>query len=441
MALDQATLAASHDAAKRSLRVMFLTNFYPPLGFGGYELWCQEMAQGLRARGHHVRVITSRHGQGGTPPPEANGIQRSLHLEMDFVSLTNAVRFFVDREKRELENLQQVRQLVDDQQPDVAVIWGMWNLPRAVAALAEALLPGRVVYYLADYWPTLPSQLELYWQAPARHWLTWLPKRLLGRYAHRVMRQAPRPELAFQHVLFCSQFLQDELRRLGLPMRETKVILGAVDVAAYAREAAGRNGATPQRDRLALLYVGRLEPDKGVHTAIEALAHLVHGRAFKTVRLQIVGSGKPDYVAQLRRMVQEAGISDCVHLAGPCTRKQLPQLYRQADVLVFPSIWQEPFGRVLVEAMAAGLVVVGTRTGGAAEILEDGVNCLSFEAGDSAGLAAQVLRLWQSPELRRRLRDNGRSTAQQRFDLPRMAAELEAYLLQVAAEHTRTVGG
>jgi hypothetical protein len=76
------------------------------------------------------------------------------------------------------------------------------------ASIGRKLAPGRVVYYMGDYWPTLPSQYNLYWQAPARNWKTGLAKPLLGFLARRILARdrLPRPE--FAHVIFPTIFIR-----------------------------------------------------------------------------------------------------------------------------------------------------------------------------------------------------------------------------------------
>jgi glycosyltransferase involved in cell wall biosynthesis len=102
--------------------------------------------------------------------------------------------------------------------------------------------------------------------------------------------------------------------------------------------------------------------------------------------------------------------------------------YRDADVFLFTSVWPEPFGRTVVEAMASQVVVVGTRTGGAAEILADGRNALTFEPGDANALAARVMRVTRDPVLRRELARRGRQEALEHFDIKRMTLEIEDFL-------------
>lgn len=413
------------------MRLLFLSNFYPPYGQGGYEQWCQEIAEGLAGRGHEILVLTSRHGACGRTKSGNVIVSRELYLEMDLNSRRNIVSFFSDRKPRIVANLSKTKQELSEFGPDAVVIWGMWNLPWALPALLEEYYPEHTIYYIGDYWPTLPSQHAFYWQAPGRHWITRLPKHLLRPIACQMLTLEKRPELELFRTIFPTAFLRDELQRRRVPLKETKIIYGAVDTRLFA----DHNGPSRPSSgkRLSLLYVGRLEPDKGVHTAIEALSILVHQQRVKELTLTIVGAGSREYEEYLRKLAQQQTISQFVTFRGAQPKHILPNLYRQSDVLLFTSIWQEPFGRVLIEAMANGVLVVGSGSGGAAEILLDGENALVFAPGDAAGLASQIARLTQEPLLQRRLAENGRRTAIEKFDISRMTIEIEQYLQEIVA--------
>ena len=406
------------------MRLLFLTNFYPPASRGGYEQWCQEVGDGLRARGHEVTILTSAHERDRLKSPDPRWVRRELRLEMELASLKNAAWFFTRRKKRERENLDLLRETVKDWNPDAILIWGMWNFPRSLPALAESLMPERTVYYLGDYWPTLPSQYENYWNAPPRSWITGLPKILLKPIARSIVAREEKPRLHLRRVLFPSGFMRKEFAQQGIVSPEGRVVFGAVDTTPYLE-----GGQTPKtNDIISLLYIGRLTHEKGVHTAIEAVTHLVGKNRISNVKLTIVGDGEPAYVDSLHKMVERASLASFVTFLPAQPKETLPALYRQADIFLFTSIWQEPFGRVIVEAMASGLAVVGTAVGGAAEMLVHDENSLVFEAGDSTGLAQALRRLIESPALREKLGSAGRETARTKFDLRRMTDEIERYL-------------
>lgn len=405
------------------MKLLFLSNFYPPASRGGYEQWCGEVADGLRSRGHDVLVLTSTHGRASLPEPDPAWVRRELHLEMELASLRNAFQFFISRKRRERENLTILRRTVEQHKPDAILLWGMWNFPRSLPALAEQLLPGRVACYIGDYWLTLPSQYENYWNAPARNPLTGLPKLFLRPFARRILAREPRPALQVEHALFPSAFMQTELQRKGVTPKHSKIIYGAIDTRPYLNL---QRANLPET--VSLLYVGRLTREKGVHTAIEGVGRLVRHYGVENVKLTIVGDGDADYVQVLRQFVARARLASFVDFLPVQPKEALPSLYACSNILIFPSIWAEPFGRVIVEAMASGMVVVGAAVGGAAEILQDGENALTFPPNDPEALSRQLKRLIDSPALCKQLAESARRTAAEKFDLRRMTEEIEEYL-------------
>ncbi len=411
------------------MRLLFLTNFYPPYEIGGEEQSCYDVAQALKSRGHTVTVLTSTHGRPRRYTPE-DGVYRDLYLEMELGSPLHPWRFFVQRHARERATLDHLRQVVGETEPDVVFIWGMWNLPRSVPALAEQLLPGRVLYRFGDYWPTLPSQHTMYWQARGRAWARPL-KHLLAALALAQLRREERPALRLEHAYCISAAMRQELVDRGTPVGHAHIIHNGLDTERFH--------PGPRQDRppadgqpLALLYAGRLVADKGVDTAIAAMGHLVQRQVATGVHLTLAGGGDPAYVAHLQRQVQEAGIEARVSFLGRQPKERMPDLLRDHDILLFPSIWPEPFGRSIIEAMATGLAVICTPVGGVPEIVTDGQEGLYFAPLDAAGLAALVARLADDPAQARRLGQTGRGTVQERFGIAHMVDQVEALLHQVA---------
>jgi len=433
--------ATTSEIDSPTMRFLFLTNFYPPAGFGGYEMWCREVAEGLRRTGHEVVVLTSSHLQDALSKPDPIWVRRQFNLEMELSSLKNGLKFFIHRKKRESKNIELLSRLVEECDPQIILIWGMWNLPRSLPAAAEKLMPGRVVYYMGDYWPTLPGQFELYWQAPARNILSGFPKIILKQAARRILAKEQQPHLQMERVIFPTTFLRDEFIRKGIVLKKTEIIYGGVHVDAFPHK--NTSVWAGRKSQISLLCAGRLAPEKGVHTAIESVSELVHQHNLHMFQLIIAGSGDAGYETFLRELARKNRVDPMVFFLGPQPAEIMPSIYGNADIFLFTSIWPEPFGRVLVEAMATGTPVVGTATGGAAEILFDNENALLFTPGDASSLTKQLLRLVEFPELMRRLSEAGRRTAVSRFSLQRMTSEIEAYLRDTleSFHSTQYVGG
>ncbi len=411
------------------MRILVLSNFYPPYELGGQGRSCQQVVDGLRRRGHAVAVLTSMHGA-NNQPVKADNVFRSLYLEMDFTPWRHGVNFFTQRKRRERENLTQFQRLLNAFQPNVVFVWGMWNLPRSLPAYVERKCSGRVLYRFAEYWPTLPSQHELYWLTPGRKWFSRFPKRTIALFAlallAREQRQFP---LKFEHAYCVSAATRQELVAAGIPVAGAHIIHTGLELHPFA------NGAPAKRKRedgANLLYAGRLYPEKGVETAIEAVAKLILKGDLSHLHFDIAGSGREDYQEKLNSMVRRMGLSGHISFLGQVPAAEMPALFKRSNILVVPSLWPEPFARVVLEAMAASTVVVAASTGGTGEIVVDGENGLLFAPGDSEELAWQITRLVMDPDLRHKLGRAGYDTVCSKFTFSTMLDRIEELLATVA---------
>lgn len=417
----------------RLMRILFISAFYPPHEIGGWEQLVRDINIRMQKRGHQTLVLTSNYGEGSDRPIEV-GVERVLSLESDLINYKPFDFFF--KRKRQLErNLAATQAVIEHFAPEVVFVHGMWNLSTRIPWLAERLCPGRVVYYVANDWPYAPNIHQLYWLDPARKGGRRIFKKLLKPFALRIVeREQKSYPLNFEHVLCVSQAIQKDLEnKAGIPGNKMRVIYNGVEVDRFIPV-----GTPPERDgrSFSLLYAGSLVPHKGVHTAIEAMALVAGKPEMNQMSLTIVGSGHPDYEAGLRKLVEREGLQGRILFQPRVAREYMPALLQKHDVLVFPSIWEEPLARMTQEAMAAGLVVIGTLTGGTPEILVDGETGLTFLPGDAADLAHKIEQLSIDRELYARLIRNGRVRVEQSFDIRRMIAEIEGYLAKVAAEAT-----
>ena len=207
------------------MRILVLSNYYPPHVQGGYELRCSETAAELVKRGHEVAVLTSRDNTRPTKT-RLDGVEvhYGLHLEADPRPLRTALRFFLRRKRNEIGNQLLVEDVIAELRPDIVFIWGMWNVPRCVPYMAERLCPGRVVYHLSDYWSALPSAYCQYWEKSSGRRLSALPKRLIARPVLARLAQAEELHLRFQHPTCVSQAVKDNLVKAGVPIAHAAVL-------------------------------------------------------------------------------------------------------------------------------------------------------------------------------------------------------------------------
>lgn len=145
-------------------------------------------------------------------------------------------------------------------------------------------------------------------------------------------------------------------------------------------------------DATDIVYAGVLIPRKGVHHLLNAFTQLDEPSA----RLHLVGKAEnSNYAAALRMQADELGIVDRIHFRGAVSQSELAQILAGARVMVLPSL-SEGLGRVVVEAMLVGTPVIGSRVGGIPDLIRHGENGLLVEAGDEAGLAMALERIYQA---------------------------------------------
>ncbi len=238
------------------------------------------------------------------------------------------------------------------------------------------------------------------------------------------------------HLIAISEQTRRDWVDRGFRADAIDVVHNGIDLSAFDRHddpAAARAALGLPADVLLLTYAGRLHPAKGVETLIEAFSLVARERACHLVlagRPAVMNDehGRPrDYLAELHGVAERLGVANAITWIAH--QQDMPTLLRASDVTVLPSLWSEPFGRIVIESMACETPVVASRVGGIPEILTGEFAEWLFEAGHAAELAARVTRLagWRSsdPALGRRARAHVASA----FTLDRTVGGVERALL------------
>lgn len=393
------------------MRLLTVGNMYPPHSFGGYEAVWKGAVDHLRGRGHEVRVLTTDSDTGTTEPDDPD-VHRELRWHLvdgEFARLAPHRRVALSK-----HNHRVLDRHLDDLRPDVVAWWSMGGL--ALTMLESVRRRGiPAVGFVHDEWLDYGR-----WADP---WLSWFAGHRWRRFAgpaERMARIPARVDFAgAAEYVFVSDYTRRHALGLGLGPLRTSVAHSGIDTAFL--------DPAPERDwGWRLLYVGRLDPRKGVDTAVRALEHLP-----PEAHLTIAGGWDRGEERRLRGLADSAGAAGRVTFAGQRTVSQLVEAYAEADAVVFPVRWQEPWGLVPLEAMARGRPVVASGRGGSAEYLRDGENALLFDADDPRDLAAKLASLAEDPALRARLRANGLETAP-RHTVPVFNANVEEAVLRAA---------
>ncbi|MGO8700676.1 MAG: glycosyltransferase family 4 protein [Limisphaerales bacterium] len=428
------------------MKILALTNLYPPHLAGTFDHRCQKVADALRMRGHTVSILTSNFGL----RTEQRDEQAQRRLLLNGVYGQPGVTSYLQLKSLELHNNRVLMEALEEFQPEVVHVFSLHGISKSLLfTLRNSTVP--VVYDVHDHWlsanvredpwlrfwnsPSLPlleqsSRTALEMSGERGRLDKTAPTRLKKGYDRLPVLFAQGKDLAavepnsiagfqFDHIYFCSQALKRLTEQVGFCVRHADVI--------YPGIAAACVGAVkpPGSPMTRFLIVGRLVAESGVLTALKALQ--MTRRAGIKITLSIYGRGESDFVAKLRSFalanqlpVEFLAVSNAAH--------DLPAVYKQHDVLLHPPEWAEPFPFTPLEAMGCGLPVIASTPGGAEELFRHGENSLTYPPGDVPQLAARIQELLISPSLRQQMAETAQSEVLSKFNEATVMDQVESFL-------------
>ncbi|MEO5803898.1 MAG: glycosyltransferase family 4 protein [Verrucomicrobiota bacterium] len=405
------------------MKILVLSNLYPPHYVGGYELHCQTIVEALRVRGHTVQVLTSDHGlDENNKHKSESGVERSLKIHGMFGHPWLKIHHL---KNQEFHNNQILREAIDRFQPELVYGWNLSGLSKSMVFTLQNLgIP--TTFVVCDHWiaRSADGDVWLRWwngkKISAKHRLLrsiWTAAGLRRRW-HKIAPTNSVQDFCFPRIYFCSGALRDFTADAGFEVRHGGVIYCPINIHRFA--GTPRTAAQPLQR---LLYVGRLTEDKGVMTALRAMALL---RNKFTGELAIYGHGDAEYEKQLKTFAEEKKLP--VIFESPRRPEEMPAVYNAHDALLFTSEWAEPFALTPLEAIASGLPVIGTTTGGSGELLRHEENALTYTAGNAEELAQRILQLDKDNLMRAKLAAAGYAEVRERFEESHIVDQIENYL-------------
>lgn len=389
------------------MRILVISNLYPPEFLGGYEVGCAQMVDELRARGHDVRVLTSV--SASSPRQSEEHIERALELPPIYTpSRMDTVPPALYRHFQALAcaispgNARAIASTLERFPPEVVYLWNVLGVGGlgVIAQLDQAGLPW--VWHLMD---SIPRQLCTFIETGGA-----IPRQfsqmVSGRY------------------IVCSSHLRGEIEAAGVGLS------GPVEV--VPNWIAGPPPPPRTRffagDHLRVMAAsGVVSEAKGTRVLIDAAAHL-RDLGFGNFSIDIYGhEQEPGF----RRLLHTRDVAHHVRLLGPRRHEDLLTLYGEYDVFAFPTWSREPFGIAPLEAGAHGCVPLVTADCGYAEWAVDGVDCLKaprHAAAFAARLAQAITGEVDLSAIGRR----AQAVASRDFHVSRAAEPIERLLSDAA---------
>jgi glycosyltransferase involved in cell wall biosynthesis len=397
------------------MKILTLTNLYPPDFMGGYELACRQMADKLHARGHEVRILTSAPRK---PVPAVPHVLRRFKLSDVYCGYLQAQNAPVVWRLRANEaclinafNVHVLLEVLEDFQPEVVYLWHLVGLGGLglVGALHHLRIP--CVWHLMDQ----------------------VPLELCGLCAGPIPALVRQFERQFRaRYLACSRRVVEEIEAGGLHLN------GPVEIVPNWVEESGFPVRTSylQGRRLRVVSAAAwLSPSKGIDLLIGA-AELMREWGHTAFSIDLFGRTTDPF---FEKEVNRLRLDEHVHLQGGRTQTELARAFHQYDVFAFPTWACEPFGFAPLEAALHGCVPVVSQVCGYSEWFVHEVHCLKAErtAEAFARIFCAILegKVDLAPLGRR-----ARNVLRRDFHLDAIASRVER-ALQQAAEQSRAGAG
>lgn len=386
------------------MKVLFICNLFSPNERGGYEILCKKVVENFHRLGLCVEVLTSHSN-------DKKIFDYPVHYDLKLITAFNQEcsnsrlrRYYIDQ-----YNYNSTKNLIKKMQPDLVFIWSQLRLGIGAARCAEELC-NSVAYTFND-----------------NHILNYLPRdfkwTLKSLFSHLLdnffLQKYTTSSLKFDRVVCISEYIQKDLEKVFNKKSNSRIIYQGVELDKFS-------GVNSDSSFLRLVYTGQIHRYKGVHTIFEALKTLQERFRQLNITLTICGDGDDNYLQELKSHARDLSVS--CKFTGRVDHGEISKILKDSDVLIFPSIWSEPFGLSHLEAMASNVVVVSTNTGGCSEFLKDNENCLVFKEDSPKDLANSLLVLLNNKELYQTLRDGGKSTVREDFSFKRYISDLLEYL-------------
>jgi len=349
---------------RKNIKVLYPVLHYPPV-IGGLEQWEQNIAE-RQGDDAEVIVVTGR-VKGVLDFEEKGGVKIFRTSLFALNDLSHSSWFYI-LTATPFVFVRSLMLVLFSRKIDIIHCQGF------ISAVLGYLLS------FASRKPFLGTEQSLGWGSGKSRWLRGV-----------VYRQA-------RFCIASSSAVAEEFKKVGIPQKKIVVIPNGVDLSAFfpwekCERCAGLTPASPAgRPRIRILSAGRLEKVKGHKYLLDAFGAVVNTAEFDP-QLILVGDGSER--ANLEKQCKDLGIRNLVEFAGEVPHSELSHYYHKADVFIMPSL-SEGFGIAALEAMACGVPVVASRTGGLVDIISEDAGIL-VAAGDVSSIAEAIIKILKNP--------------------------------------------
>lgn len=369
------------------MKILTVTNYYPPYFIGGYEIACKETMEFLKAKGHKVMVITSDYLK---DKDEDENVIRKMKY-------SNPSK--IQQKINEYRNYKILEKYIQKFKPDLVYFWSLRGIGiNIIKAVEEKNIPK--VFEIGDFWmygymqPSFKKKIISLVPFIKRKHVNISPAICVSKWVQKEMKTVYKSETTY--VYHNATFIPKVTLRKTSPIK--------------------------------FIFSGRLDREKGLDIAIKALIKFSKKYRESPFTFDIYGSGDAHFIQECKLLATP--IRSKVIFKGKVDLKR--EIYTSASILLMPTRMREPFGLVIIEAMAHRCAVIATNAYGPSEIISHEENGLLFRYEDYNDLFHNIEKLYFDRGLLKRLQDNAYDHASKNYSLTCVKSKVEKTLLDIA---------
>lgn len=390
------------------MKILLLSNIFPPGFIGGYELGAYDVAQGLQSKGHRVKVMTSDYYLEGDEPDFNLDVERSLQCTTIGHELNvpdNILGHYYN-----FHNIRAIGYTIRRFRPDVILAFNISGLgPISIIQFLQSLRIPLLLYLMDNVFTGVHLDSKIH-SAYERIFgpLTFSRSTAFVAMSRNVVAEV-------------------EATVNVPPLHEVTFVPGWVELDILER----RELRYYRNDVTRFVFCSRVAPHKGTDVMLAA-AHQLVRLGLSRFKIDVYGAGQ---VPQFMESVQSLGLANHIAYKGLLAKQEMLQKLASYDALLFPTWEREPFGFVVSEAASAGALPIMTAGIGASDWFLDGIDCLKISRNSESLCAAMRLIMSLPDEELVNMRCKAMHTGWTNFEFSRWLKVIEARCEQVGNEH------
>ena len=391
------------------MKILIITNLYPPNHLGGYEATSAEISEKLKCFGHEVYVLTSNYGDGIL---NETNITRKLKISLQEGKESLLKR--VARAKRQAFNYKYTKRHIEKIQPDVVYHFNGANISTASAiACFDTKTP--TCFHIADPWL-----------------IAHTPTKSGPRFISKILGSPKWNKNTFScaNKIFVSNSLMETYQKNNMCEGISIVVSNGLPSDVLEYNTANHSLLS---DELRVVCAGRLRENKGQLVLVNAIAEIKKETPNINITLTICGTGDIKYEQKIRDTIKNNHLENVIKLTGEISRLEVLEKMATSDGVIVPSLWEEPFGLVAIEGMALGKPVLASKIGGLVDIVINNETGNLVKAGDTKELSTTLIDWAKTPEVLKSFGEKAKNIAIEKYRWADKVRDIENCLLKTAS--------